>query len=194
MSLKIRSDEALTEIASFLMKIEELLKIPYDKGSDDKNILKSEIIGFINAAFTDSEKKVKDFQCPYSRSVAEQGIYIYNLKTMRNNLIEYKKEIETSEFHNAPVIDDIKKLEIIFTKFHSVAQQLKRRHDNRETLKVNDEYDVQDLLHSILKIFFEDIRHEEYTPSYAGGHRRMDFLFEARKHSYRSKDDQRTSY
>ena len=59
------------------MKIEELLKIPYDKGSDDKNILKSEIIGFINAAFRYSEKKVKDFQCPYSRSVAvEEYIFI----------------------------------------------------------------------------------------------------------------------
>ena len=36
--------------------------------------------------------------------------------------------------------------------------------------------DVQDLLHSLLRIEFDDIRNEEWTPSYAGGSARMDFL------------------
>jgi hypothetical protein len=41
---------------------------------------------------------------------------------------------------------------------------------------VTDEYDVQDLMHSLLRIFFEDVRAEEWTPSYAGKSSRMDFL------------------
>ena len=41
---------------------------------------------------------------------------------------------------------------------------------------MKDEYDVQDLLHALLRIFFKDIRPEEWVPSYAGSSSRMDFL------------------
>ncbi len=67
-------------------------------------------------------------------------------------------------------------LENLFAKFHIVANQLKRRHDGRETLVINDEYDVQDLLEALLKLFFSDVRSEEWCPSYAGSSKRMDFL------------------
>jgi hypothetical protein len=61
-------------------------------------------------------------------------------------------------------------------RFHEVAKQLRIRHDHRTTIDIQDEYDVQDLMHALLRIFFEDVRHEEWTPSYAGGAARMDFL------------------
>ena len=63
----------------------------------------------------------------------------------------------------------------ICDRFDLVAKQLSRRHGNRDTLAINDEYDLQDLLHSLLVLFFNDVRPEEYTPSYAGSSR-MDFL------------------
>lgn len=72
-------------------------------------------------------------------------------------------------------------LEIIFTRFHHVARQLRRRHDSRPTLDIDDEYDVQDLLHALLRVFFDDIREEEWTPSYAGGASRIDFLLKAER-------------
>lgn len=46
---------------------------------------------------------------------------------------------------------------------------------------MNDEYDVQDLLHALLRIHFEDIRPEEWTPSYAGAVSRVDFLLKDEK-------------
>lgn len=64
----------------------------------------------------------------------------------------------------------------IFNKFHKVVRQLRTRHDSRSTLEITDEYDVQDLLHALLLLHFNDIRPEEWTPSYAGGSLRMDFL------------------
>ena len=64
----------------------------------------------------------------------------------------------------------------VFERFHIVARQMRRRHDGRESLVINDEYDVQDLLHSLLKLHFDDVRPEEWTPAYAGGANRMDFL------------------
>ncbi|MFN8360585.1 MAG: hypothetical protein U0264_11780 [Candidatus Kapaibacterium sp.] len=67
-------------------------------------------------------------------------------------------------------------IKLIFEKFHSVVIQLRKRYNSRDTLDVQDEYDVQDLLHCLLKIHFNDIRKEEWTPSYAGGSSRMDFL------------------
>ena len=67
-------------------------------------------------------------------------------------------------------------LETIFNRFHLIVKQLRNRYDDRETLDVKDEYDTQDLLHSLLRIFYEDIRPEEWNPSYAGGSTRSDFL------------------
>ena len=67
-------------------------------------------------------------------------------------------------------------LQKIFSKFHSVVQKLRHRHDNRETLDVKDEYDVQDLLYALLVLDFDDIRLEEWTPSHVGQSARMDFL------------------
>jgi len=69
-----------------------------------------------------------------------------------------------------------KVLNEIFENFHSFYNQLKNRHNNRDTIEIKDEYDVQDLLHSILKLHFRDVREEEYTPSYGGSSTRMDFL------------------
>jgi hypothetical protein len=61
-------------------------------------------------------------------------------------------------------------------RLHKVVRQLRERREERPTLDVNDEYDVQDLFHALLTIHFDDIRTEEWTPSYAGGAARMDFF------------------
>jgi len=74
----------------------------------------------------------------------------------------------------------LEKIEVITQRFHTVARQLLQRHRDhnipRDTLKITDEYDVQDLFHALLRLFFDDIRDEEWTPSYAGGASRIDFL------------------
>lgn len=72
-------------------------------------------------------------------------------------------------------------IENLFLKFHQVVRQLRKRHDNSETLDVQNEYDVQDLLHSLLRIYFDDIISEENAPSYAGVHSRMDFILPQEK-------------
>lgn len=69
----------------------------------------------------------------------------------------------------------------VIERFHTVATQLKRRYDGRETLRVTDEYDVQDLLHALLKVDFDDVRPEEYSPSKGGAASRLDFLLKVPK-------------
>lgn len=75
----------------------------------------------------------------------------------------------------------IQSLNIIFSSFHKVVRQLRSRHNNRSTLQIKDEYDVQDLLHALLRLYFDDIRPEEWTPSYAGRPARVDFLLKNEK-------------
>jgi len=66
-------------------------------------------------------------------------------------------------------------------RFHHVALGLARRYQNRQAFKMEDEYDVQDLLRALLSLFYDDIRPEEWTPSYAGKSTRMDFLLKKEK-------------
>ena len=73
------------------------------------------------------------------------------------------------------------RLEPLFRRFPQIVRQLRRRHDDRPTLEISDEYDVQDLLHAVLRGLFNDVRSEESTPSYAGGAARMDFLLKNEK-------------
>ncbi len=49
----------------------------------------------------------------------------------------------------------------ICRRFPKTVQQLRTRHDSRLPLEVNDEYDVQDLLHALLWLHFDDVRPEE---------------------------------
>jgi len=65
---------------------------------------------------------------------------------------------------------------LVCERFHAVAVQLRTRREKRQTLAINDEYDVQDLLNALLRLHFDDVRPEEPTPSFGGGASRMDFL------------------
>jgi len=92
----------------------------------------------------------------------------------RNHRLKSKKK---------PITENPNKKSIfkLVNRFHIVATQLKRRYNSRDTLRVNDEYDVQDLFHALLKIYFDDVRPEEYSPSRGGSSSRLDFLLKKEK-------------
>jgi len=69
----------------------------------------------------------------------------------------------------------------ICRRFPVVATELQTRHAGRGSHVIDDEYDVQDLLRALLRIDFEDVRPEEWTPSYAGKSARLDFLLKREK-------------
>src|SRR5262249_36333421 len=64
----------------------------------------------------------------------------------------------------------------IAERLHLVVCQLRDRREERQTLKVVDEYDVQDLVHALLRLYFDDVRREEPTPSHAGSSSKMDIF------------------
>jgi hypothetical protein len=60
-------------------------------------------------------------------------------------------------------------------RFPLFVERLQKRQRGRVAFTVTDEYDVQDLLHAILLLHFDDVRPEEYTPSYGGNASKVDF-------------------
>lgn len=64
----------------------------------------------------------------------------------------------------------------LFRRFPLFVSELRKRHNNREALTVADEYDVQDLIRSLLRLHFTDVRREEWNPSYGAVQSRVDFL------------------
>ena len=69
----------------------------------------------------------------------------------------------------------------ILDRFPAVARALRARPHGRDPLAVNDEYDVQYLLGALLAVKFQDVRPEEWTPSYAGRASRIDFLLKGER-------------
>ena len=92
--------------------------------------------------------------------------------------IELKSQLDAKP---ANIQEAIQNVLLICDRFHIMARQLRNRHQERETIKINDEYDTQDFFHALLKLYFEDVRKEEWNPSYAGGSSRSDFLLKQEK-------------
>ena len=72
--------------------------------------------------------------------------------------------------------DPVECVKTLCCRFHSVARQLRLRGEYRATLSVEDEFDAQDLLHALLRIQFDNIDTDEWTPSYSNGALRTTLL------------------
>lgn len=86
--------------------------------------------------------------------------------------------------NSSPAIKETDRLELIINvleRFPAFCRQLKKRYNGRDSIEVNDEYDVQDLVHALLTLHFDDVRPEEASPSYAGSSSRQDFLLKKEK-------------
>ncbi len=76
-------------------------------------------------------------------------------------------------------IDEL--LEVLLKGLRRAMHPLTHRRKGAQPLSFATEYDVQDLLHVLLRPWVADIRPEEFTPSYAGSSTRMDFLLPKHK-------------
>jgi len=72
--------------------------------------------------------------------------------------------------------DPVELAKALCRRFHSVARQLRLRGEYRATLSVEDEFDAQDLLHALLRVQFDNIDMDEWTPSYSSGAPRTTLL------------------
>lgn len=75
-------------------------------------------------------------------------------------------------------LDPLASVRTVCRRFHAVVRQLRLRKDYRPTLEVDDDLDLQDLLAALLKLDWEELGSEEWTPAYAQGTARTAFLLD----------------
>lgn len=135
----------------------------YDKNIND--ILSNEYV-YNKEVHKENQKNIKNI---VDELTTNQDKYKKHIEECYNNETKNTKEANVDTIIN------------LMSRFHLVVKQLRDRYSDRETLDVSDEYDVQDLLHSLLYIYCDDVRSEEWTPSYAGKCSRQDFLLKNEK-------------
>lgn len=116
---------------------------------------------------------VKNDDWEHDRVVHQQG------KDVTTEILGKAKEIMSGRSISVsdPTNDDaLRWFEKFSTKFRTMSKLLERRRKGKPSFEVQDEYDFQDLLQCFLSIEFNDVRTEEWTPQYAGGNAKMDFL------------------
>jgi hypothetical protein len=120
-----------------------------------------------------SERKINNL--PSKDWIPYENLAI--LKMELDNIFEIKatKEVLSQNPINKIELAELQ-LDRVFRQFHKIAQGLRDRHGNRNTIIIKDEYDVQDLLEGILRLYFDDIRPEEFSPSNSGSNSRIDFI------------------
>jgi len=101
------------------------------------------------------------------------------IKDIISRAVKFKSETDSTLSKYQPPIEIEKAsqlIEKVLERFHTVVKEINQRHENRPSFEINDEYDVQDFLRGLLRLYFDDVRDEEWTPSYAGASARMDLL------------------
>lgn len=156
----------------------ELLKQSFDRVNNDyhRDYCSSGIVFGTLGGFTtildsyNEHKSELEKQLGRIKKVREK-VDLIETKAVQPAIIKEKDSTTTA----------LDKLVNIFGKFHRIAQSLRNRHSTRPTLTIADEYDVQDLLRALLKEHFDDVREEDYVPSYAGSNSRVDFTLKNEK-------------
>jgi hypothetical protein len=99
--------------------------------------------------------------------VAEQGVMLLGLRDA------VLTAVGGTQLHPSNAAQSVVNL---CRRFPLFVSELHSRHAQRPAFDVNDEYDVQDLLRSALRLHFADVRREEWNPSYGGTQSRSDLL------------------
>lgn len=67
-----------------------------------------------------------------------------------------------------PEQESLQLIRKVCLRLHTVARQLRLRKDSRPTIEIEDDHDLQDLLRALLKLEFDEVGVDEWTPPYAG--------------------------
>lgn len=128
--------------------------------------------------------KWRDLSIP-SAEIVSKGVPkdIENVKNLYNTFydfftVEYSGNIDYFEEEGPASAGHSATLHIkqIFNRFSEVVIPLKKRRGDREPLTMDDEANVQYLLHGLLKLHFDDVRREPYTERHSSVSPRIDFL------------------
>lgn len=158
-------------------QMKSFIKIQFPELKDDVNgVEKPKMVTF--GGRHPDEASLVSIDNDHIRTYVNNITSIAEAALMTENIDNYSS-INTTENHTYLILQ-------ICKRFDSSANVLKKRKykkggKKRTPLLMKDEYDVQYLLLSLLKPFFDDVRPEEPTPSNAGSSSRMDILLKKEK-------------
>jgi hypothetical protein len=140
------------------------------------------LVGDLIAEFMDSPPKDADEVYRQKRERLVNALEECGLRYFRGGRVfpngETPLSAETSSKTNEPKkpssVEEL--LQTIIRGLPRAMHPLTHRRKGVSNLTFDSEYDIQDLLHALLRPWIADIRPEEFTPSYAGSNTRMDFL------------------
>lgn len=154
------------------------------RAGSDPNVDSFVVLGNVIEEFMDLPPKQdtpefeiwKDKRDRIEKALEENGLRYYRFgRVLPQGEVHQEIQIQPNKTPAKPAkVEEL--LEIIVRGLHRAMHPLTHRRKGVQTLSFNNEYDVQDLLHSQLRPWINDIRPEEFTPSYAGSSTRMDFL------------------
>ena len=118
--------------------------------------------------------------------LGEISKYPYSQRFQRPSFTQRQILFEASSYQaqllpSSALLQPVEVIKRLANKFHLVVRQLSQRQNGRQSFMIADEYDVQDLFRAILTIFFNDIRAEEWTPSYAGKSSHVDLSLNSKQ-------------
>jgi len=102
-------------------------------------------------------------------------------KEIQQNVLSFLDGVISLEPQGDSRSNVIDRVVFLCKRFPLFAQQLKARERGKLPVEIEDEYDVQYLFLALLRLHFDDVRKEIWTPNYAGGSSRMDFLLKREK-------------
>lgn len=172
--------QSMTDFNSWDDYNEELLKQSFDRPNNDyhRDYTYSGIhFGVLGGPALSFQERIKEHKYDIEKQYGRLKLIRDKVDLIDTLVIDPTPAIKVKDEFQITM----EKLDNLFIRFHKIAQTLRNRYKNRPTLLISDEYDVQDLLRALLKEHFNDIRDEEYVPSYAGANSRVDFLLKNEK-------------
>lgn len=159
------------------------------RAGQDPNTDSLQVLGNVLEEYMDTKpvdpadiERWKDGKARVEAVLAEDGLRYYR----HGRVLPVGRVAETDEFSQVAAkmvpampgtVDEV--VQIVIQGLRRAMHPLTYRRKGADTMHFANEYDVQDLLHALLRPWVVDVRAEEYTPSYAGKSTRMDFFLPA---------------
>ncbi|MBI3531699.1 MAG: transposase [Burkholderiales bacterium] len=162
---------------------EWLFRAGQDEAVDSLAVLGNVLEEFMDVAPTLGTTEYKEWKTKRDRIEAElevNGLRYYRFGRVmpqggaEPEIDEPKERVAQTDRPKPANVEGV--IEIIVKGLRRAMHPLTHRRKGAQPLVFTNEYDVQDLLHALLRPWIGDIRPEEFTPSYAGSSTRMDFL------------------
>ncbi len=163
---------------------EWLFRAGQDPSTDSLQVLGNVLEEYMDTKAVDQAEveNWKEGRARIEAVLAEDGLRYYR----HGRVLPVGRAVDSDEFSQVAArmvpampgtVDEV--VQVVIQGLRRAMHPLTYRRKGAETMHFVNEYDVQDLLHALLRPWVVDVRAEEYTPSYAGRSTRMDFFLPA---------------